>query len=101
MLNKLQQTQNIPLRVLTEQEFHNLLCKVTLCVFIVLEKVLCINYQLFNLQKLSNAVKQSHSEIEFRHFKQLVLALFGNNLFTMSVLDIDSVLRKVHKELLI
>ena len=31
----------------------------------------------------------------------MVIALFGNNLFHLSLMDIDSILRKVHKELLI
>ena len=40
-------------------------------------------------------------EIEFKHFKLLVLGLFGINLLDLTQIDIDSILRKVYKELIL
>ena len=40
-------------------------------------------------------------QIEFMDFKPLVMSLFGENLFTLSCVDIDSILRKVHRELIV
>lgn len=39
--------------------------------------------------------------MEFKHFKLLVLGLFGLNLLDLTQIDIDSILRKVYKELVI
>ena len=45
--------------------------------------------------------KDKIDEITFADFKPYIVALFGVNLLTLSAADIDSILRKVHKELVI
>ena len=40
-------------------------------------------------------------QIEYKHFKPMIMSLFGQNLFTLSQVDIDSILRKVHRELVV
>ena len=45
--------------------------------------------------------KAKSDEITFADFKPYIVALFGVNLLTLSAADIDSILRKVHKELVI
>lgn len=52
------------------------------------------------MEKLSQ-ITQDKDEVEFKYFKIMVIALFGNNMFHLSLMDIDSILRNVHKELLI
>lgn len=86
--------------MLTESECHNLLGKIAICLYIVYERALCIIHKLFNMEKLSQ-ITQDKDEVEFKYFKIMVIALFGNNMFHLSLMDIDSILRNVHKELLI
>lgn len=100
LVNKVKHAENIPLRVLTESECHNLLGKIALCLYIVYERALCIIHKIFSTEKLSQ-LAQEKDEVEFKYFKIMVIALFGNNLFHLSLMDIDSILRKVHKELLV
>ena len=100
LINKVKNAENIPLRVLTESECHNLLGKIVMCLYIVYERSLCVIHKIFNMEKLSQ-ITQDKDEVEFKYFKIMVIALFGNNMFHLSLMDIDSILRKVHKELLI
>ena len=92
--------ENIPLRVLTIPECQSLLCKILLAAYIVIESALSVNKKIFNFTKLSKRI-QDKNEIEFKDFKPLVMGLFGNNLFSLSSVDIDSILRKVHRELIV
>jgi len=100
LINKIKNSENIPLRVLTESECHNLLGKIAMCLYVVYERALCIIHKIFNMEKLGQ-IAQEKDEVEFKYFKIMVIALFGNNMFHLSLMDIDSILRKVHKELLI
>ena len=100
MNSKLETAENVPLRVLTISEIQNLLAKIALAIYIVIESSLSINAQILNLEKL-NKISLDKDEIEYKHFKPLVLSLFGVNLFTLSSIDIDSILRKVHRELIV
>jgi len=93
--------ENIPLRVLTIPECQNLICKILLAVYIVIESALSINRKVFNFDKLLNHKTKDKNEIEFSDFKPIVMSMFGNNLFSLSSVDIDSILRKVHRELIV
>jgi len=68
--------------------------------YIVYERALCIIHKVMDLEKLS-LISKDKNEVQFKHFKMLILSLFGNNIFYLSIMDIDSILRKVHKELLV
>lgn len=100
LINKVKHAENIPLRVLTVSECQNLLGKIALCIYIVYERALCIIRKIFSMEKLCHLAGEK-DEVEFKYFKIMVIALFGNNLFHLSLMDIDSILRKVHKELLV
>ena len=66
----------------------------------MIESALCINSKVVNFDKLYFQAEE-RDEIQFKNFKQIVLSLFGSNLFTLSCVDIDSILRKVHRELIV
>ena len=95
---QLEDAQNVPLRTLTLSEFQQLLIKISLALFIIIEQSLSINHKIMNFQKFE---KDKIDEITFADFKSYIMALFGINLSTLSANDIDSILRKVHKELVI
>ena len=71
-----------------------------MAIYIVIESALSINAQTLNLEKLDK-IALDKDEIEFKHFKPLLLSLFGVNVFSLSSIDIDSILRKVHRELIV
>jgi hypothetical protein len=76
-----------------------LLAKIALSTYIVIESALCIHPKIFNVEKLSR-ISRDKDQIEYQHFKPMIMSLFGQNLFTLSLVDIDSILRKVHRELI-
>lgn len=90
----------MPLRVLTISECQTLLAKICLSIFIVIESALSINTKVVNFDRLYLKAND-RDQIEFMDFKPLVMSLFGENLFTLSCVDIDSILRKVHRELIV
>jgi hypothetical protein len=100
MVQKIETHENMPLRILSISECQNLLGKISLAIFIVIESALCINSKVVNFDKLYMKAEE-RDEIEFKNFKPLVMSLFGANLFTLSCVDIDSILRKVHRELIV
>lgn len=93
---QLEDAQNVPLRTLTLSEFQQLLIKISLALYIMIEQSLSINHKIMNFQKFE---KDKIDEITFADSKPYMVALFGINLLTLSADDIDSILRKVHKEL--
>ena len=84
------------MRVLKVSECQNLLAKITLAIYVVIESCLSINLKLIKFEKLD-----MQEEIEFKDFKPMVLSLFGLHLYELSSIDIDSILRKVHRELIV
>ena len=100
MVQKFDHNENMPLRVLTISECQSLLAKICLSIFIVIESALCINLKVVNFDSLYVRTNEK-DQILFTDFKPLVMSLFGQNLFTLSCVDIDSILRKVHRELVV
>ena len=100
MVQKFDHNENMPLRVLTISECQSLLAKICLSIFIVIESALCINLKVVNFDNLYVRTNEK-DQILFTDFKPLVMSLFGQNLFTLSCVDIDSILRKVHRELVV
>jgi hypothetical protein len=90
--NKFQNVENIPLRVINENQCHTLLSKIAIGIYIVLESSLCLNTKLMDLEKLSN-MTVDQDEIEFKYFKFLVIAMFGLNILNICIFDLDTILR--------
>lgn len=98
--NRIDNIEYIPLRVLSLREVHLLLSKICLGLFLVHEQGLCLNKKVIELEKLEQNT-ENRDEIDLRHFKISVMSLFGANLFHLSLIDLDTILRTIHQELLI
>lgn len=80
---------------MTESTCHNLLAKIALAILSEKEQNLCIDDRILGLEELEELTSEK-DEVHFHMFKKLVVSLFGNNLFTLDHLQVDTALRQVY-----